>query len=353
MPSDSPTARLDIDLNALLANYRTLQKRAGSAEVAPVVKADAYGLGCSGVAPHLVRHGAKTFFVARLEEGIALRGILAGGPVIYVLDGLTDPVAFAVHDLRPVLNTPNQYQQWISGPVGIKAALHVDTGMNRLGIRAEEIAALPDRGAHDLTLVMSHLACADEAGHPMNAQQLTAFRAVSALFPGVPASLANSAGHFLGADYTFDLTRPGICLYGGGPFGQATPHIRAVATLSARVLQVRDVRAGETIGYGATFAAKSDMRIATLGVGYADGLMRSFARKGFAHVLHQQQPLTGRISMDLCGLDVTGLDVTINDWAEILGPRQNIDEVAAYSGTIAYELLTRIAARVPRHYLGS
>lgn len=353
MLSDSPTARLDIDLSALLANYRTLQKRAGSAEVAPVVKADAYGLGCAGVAPHLVKHGAKTFFVARLEEGIALRGILAGGPVIYVLDGLNDPVAFAIHDLRPVLNTAAQYQQWIAGPVGIKAALHVDTGMNRLGIRPDEVAALPDRGTHDLTLVMSHLACGDEAGHPMNIQQLTAFRGVAAQFPGIPASLANSAGHFLGADFCFDVTRPGICLYGGGPFGEATPHLRAVATLSARVLQVRDVRAGETIGYGATFAAKTDMRIATLGVGYADGLMRSFARKGFAHVVHERRPLAGRISMDLCGLDVTGLDVTTNDWVEVLGPRQNIDEVADLSGTIAYELLTRIAARVPRRYLAS
>jgi alanine racemase len=199
--------------------------------------------------------------------------------------------------------------------------------------------------------MVSHLACADEAGHPMNAQQLTAFRAIAAQFPGTAASLANSAGHFLGPDYIFDVTRPGICLYGGGPFGQATPHLRAVATLSARVLQVRDVRAGETIGYGATFAAKSDMRIATLGVGYADGLLRSFARKGFATVFHEQRPLTGRISMDLCSLDVTGLDVTTDDWVEVLGPKQNIDEVANLSGTIAYELLTRIAARVPRRYL--
>lgn len=351
MLSDFPTARLDIDLNALLANYRALQKRAGAAVVAPVVKADAYGLGCAGIAPFLVRNGAQTFFVARLEEGIALRKILAGGPVIYVLDGLSDSVAFAVHDLRPVINTPAQYQQWIAGPISIKAALHIDTGMNRLGIRPQDIVTLSDRGDHDLTLVMSHLACGDEAGHPMNSQQLMAFRTVAEHFPGVPKSLSNSAGAFLGPDYLFDLIRPGICLYGGGPFGQATPHIQSVATLSARVLQVRDIPAGETLGYGATFAAISDMRLATLGIGYADGLLRSFARKGFATVRHERRSLAGRISMDLCSLDVSALDVTTDDWAEIIGPRQNIDEVADASGTIAYELLTRIAPRVHRRYL--
>ncbi len=346
-----PTARLDIDLTALLRNYRALQARAGAAEVAPVLKADAYGLGCEGIAPFLVRNGAQTFFVARLDEGIALRRILAGGPVIYVLDGLGDPVAFSVHDLRPVLNTVEQYQLWISGPVGISAALHIDTGMNRLGIRADQIASLPDRGTHELSLVMSHLACGDDPGHPLNAQQLTAFRAVAARFPGVPASLSASSGHFLGPDYGFDLTRPGISLYGGGPFGQATPDITAVATLSARILQVRQVPTGETIGYGAGFIAKHDMQVATLGIGYADGLMRAYARRGWAYLRKERRHLTGRISMDLCSLDVTGLDVSTDDWVEILGQHQNIDEVAEASGTISYELLTRIASRVPRRYI--
>ncbi len=351
MSSAFPTARLDISLSALLDNYRTLQGLAKGAEVAPVVKADAYGLGCEGIAPFLVRNGAKTFFVARLDEGITLRRILAGGPVIYVLDGLTDPVAFAVHDLRPVLNTPEQYRLWLSGPVAQVAALHVDTGMNRLGLRSEDIANLPDRGRHQLALIMSHLACADEPSHPMNARQLAAFRAVAAKFPDIPASFSASSGHFLGDGFSFDLTRPGISLYGGGPFGQATPDIKAVATLSARILQVRDIKADETVGYGATFKAAHDMRLATLGIGYADGLLRSFARKGSAYVRKERRPLTGRISMDLSSLDVTGLDVSPDDWVEIIGPHQNIDEIAEAAGTISYELLTRIAARVPRRYI--
>ena len=346
-----PTARLDISLTGLLDNYRTLQGLAKGAEVAPVVKADAYGLGCEGIAPFLVRNGAKTFFVARLDEGIALRKILAGGPVIYVLDGLTDPVAFAVHDLRPVLNTPEQFRLWLSGAVGQVAALHVDTGMNRLGIRPEQIASLPDRGRHDLSLIMSHLACGDEPGHPMNQHQLAAFRTVIAQFPGVPASLSASSGHFLGGDFGFDLTRPGIALYGGGPFGQATPDIKCVVGLHARVLQVRDLKVNETVGYGATFKAPHEMRIATLGIGYADGLMRSFARRGSAWIHHERRPLTGRISMDLSSLDVTGLHLADDEWAELIGSHQNIDEIAESAGTISYELLTRIAARVPRRYI--
>ncbi len=341
----SSAARLDIDLSALLHNFRTLQARSGPAEIAPVVKADAYGLGAAVIAPHLARHGARTFFVARLTEGVALRPLVPGA-VIYVLDGLTEPGTFAGYDLRPVLSTVEQYALWLSGPDTIQAALHIDTGMNRLGLRPEDATALPAASHHRLSLVMSHLACGDEPENPMNPAQLARFIAAADAFPGVPRSLANSSGAFLGDGYAFDLVRPGICLYGGGPFGTAIPEIRPVAHMTAPVLQVRHVPAGETIGYGAGFTAPHDLQIATLGIGYADGLLRSFAARGFATIAGQRRPLTGRISMDLCSLDVTGLDVTVGDRAEILGGQQTLDEVAAACGTIGYEVLTRLSSRL-------
>jgi len=344
MSSSSHTARLDVDLSALFDNYRTLQSLARGGEIAPVVKADAYGLGMGRIAPWLAKHSARTFFVARLDEGIALRRHLPD-IIIYVLDGLTNDAAlYVAHDLRPVLNSLDQVHAWNGGPAG----LHVDTGMNRLGLRPGEVAVLPSGFTPDL--LISHLACADEAKNAMNARQLAAFAGVAERFPGVPKSFANSAGAFLGRDYHFDVLRPGISLYGGGPFGTAHPAIRAVAHVRARVLQVRDLKAGETVGYGATFTALRDMRLATVGIGYADGLLRSFAANGFAMIRGERRPLTGRISMDAFSMDVTGLDVTTDDWVEILGAHQNLDEVAAVSGTIGYEWLTRLGARLPRHY---
>jgi alanine racemase len=351
-PSDATaTARLDIDLAALLHNYRTLQARAGSAEVAPVVKADGYGLGAAAIAQHLTGNGAATFFVARLSEGVSLRKALGAGPVIYVLDGLSDPTIFSANNLRPVISSAEQYQRWISSPDTLAAALHIDTGMNRLGVRVSDLDALPAHGRRPLTLVMSHLICGDEPNSPLNPQQLTLFREASARFGNIPRSLANSGGHFLGPDYAFDVTRPGICLYGGGPFGKTIPDIRQVATLKAQIIQIRRIEGGETVGYGASFKARKDMWIATLGIGYADGLMRSFGAYGFASVNGERRTLTGRISMDLCCLDVTDLDVAVGDWVEILGPSQPVDEVAHASSTISYEILTRIAARVERHYI--
>jgi len=347
MTRDCPTARIDIDLDALAHNFRALQARQPGSEVAPVVKADAYGLGVAGIVPHLMRQGARTFFVARRDEGVRLRRIVGPGPVIYVLDGLDDPAVFREHDLRPVLNATHQVRLWLQ-TTDIKAAFHVDTGMNRLGVRPDELDGLP--GTLPLSLVVSHLACGDEADHPMNPAQRAAFRAVADRFPNVPLSLANSAGAFLGPDYGFDVVRPGISLYGGGPFGTPHPQIRPVARLSARVLQVRELKAGETVGYGATFKAMRDMRLATVGLGYADGLLRGFAANGRAVVREELRPLTGRVSMDAFSMDISGLDVTVDDWVEIFGARQAVDDVAAASGTVAYEWLTRIGPRVERHY---
>jgi alanine racemase len=347
--SAHPTARLEIDLNALAANYRALQARQPAAEIAPVVKADAYGLGAVPVARHLVRHGANTFFVARRDEGVRLRAALGAGPVVYVLDGLDDPAVFSVHDLRPVLNTPAQVALWIEAPQ-LEAALHIDTGMNRLGIRPDELGSLPPLPS--LSLVMSHLACADEADHPMNPAQLAAFRAAVHALPAAPLSMANSAGAFLGPDYGFDIVRPGISLYGGGPFGGPHPSIQPVARLLGRVLQVRDLKRGESVGYGATFTAPRDMRLATIGLGYADGVLRHFGARGSVVVGGEKRPLTGRVSMDAFSVDISGLDVKVDDWVELFGAHQAIDEVAAASGTVAYEWLTRIGARVARHYIG-
>jgi alanine racemase len=347
--SAHPTARLDIDLNALAANYRALQARQPRAEIAPVVKADAYGLGADRVAPHLMRAGARTFFVARRDEGVRLRAVVGDGPLIYVLDGLDDPAEFMAHDLSPVLNTVEQVKLWRQVPA-LTAALHIDTGMNRLGVRPDELADLPRTPA--FSLVMSHLACADVQGHAMNAAQLAAFRAAAAGFADAPLSLANSAGAFLGADYGFDVVRPGISLYGGGPFGVPHPEIRPVAHLHGRVLQVRDLKAGETVGYGATFTAPRGLRLATVGLGYADGLLRHFGANGTAVVAGEKRPLIGRVSMDAFSLDISGLDVKPDDWVELFGAHQAIDEVAAASGTVAYEWLTRIGARVSRNALG-
>jgi alanine racemase len=346
---DHPTARLDIDLSALAANFRALQARQPGVEIAPVVKADAYGLGAARVAAHLVTQGARTFFVARRDEGVRLRAALGAGPVIYVLDGLDDVAVFTTNDLRPVLNTPAQVGLWTQTP-DLKAALHIDTGMNRLGVRPDELGALPVTPR--FSLVMSHLACADEPTHPLNAAQLSAFRAAAQTLPGAPLSLANSAGSFLGADYGFDLVRPGISLYGGGPFGVPHPDLLPVAHLHARVLQVRDLKAGESVGYGATFTAPGDMRLATVGLGYADGLLRHFGARGFAVIQTQKRPLAGRVSMDAFSMDISGMDVSVDDWVELFGAQQPIDDVATLSGTVAYEWLTRIGPRVARHYIG-
>ncbi len=343
-----PTARLDINLSALAANFRTLRARQPGAEIAPVVKADAYGLGAERIAPHLVAQGARTFFVARRDEGVRLRAALGGGPVVYVLDGLDDPAVFAAHDLRPVLNSPAQVGLWAQTPE-LKAALHIDTGMNRLGVRPDALGGLPQTPA--ISLVMSHLACADEPAHPLNAAQLAAFRAAAATLPAAPLSLANSAGAFLGPDYGFDIVRPGISLYGSGPFGVPHPDIQPVAHLFGRVLQVRDLNAGESVGYGATFTAPRDMRLATVGIGYADGLLRHFGARGFAVVQGEKRPLTGRVSMDAFSMNISDLDISVENWVEIFGEHQAIDDVAAASGTVAYEWLTRIGSRVERRYL--
>ncbi len=345
MPSP---ATLTVDLNALAANFHTLQAVCG-APVHPVVKADSYGLGAAACATRLMAEGARTFFVARASEGVSLRQALGHAAIIYVLDGCAAGRAGKLRsaDLRPVINTATQLTEWRQAGGGA-CGLQIDTGMNRLGFPAGDA---PD-SFEGLELVLSHLACADDPAEPMNARQRDAFRIAAARYPGALKSFANSGGVFLGPDYAFDAVRPGICLYGGGPEGRPDSRIRPVATLRAEVLQVRDVPAGETVGYSRGFHAVRPTRIATCAAGYADGVLRSYSPRGQVFVGGALRPIVGRISMDVCAVDVTGLDVAIGDRVELFGPNRLLDDAAAAAGTISYELLTSITPRALRVYVG-
>jgi len=361
MPLASPS-RLIVDLDALAANHALLRNEARGAEVAPVVKADGYGLGAAEVARRLWAEGARTFFTARIAGGEALRRELGSDrpAVIYVLDGCPDGAAprLEAASLTPVLNSVAQVEAWraqASGGARLKAAIHIDTGMNRLGLRVEEAEALalsPDRLAGiEVSLVMSHLACGPDPAHPMNSVQRDRFREARRLFPDAPASLAASSGTFLGEDYLFDLVRPGVTLYGGGPRERPDPRVKAVATLEADVLQIRTVPPGESVGYGATWTAERPTRVAILAAGYADGVLRANSSpNGQASVGGERRPVLGRVSMDLIAVDVTDVAAALGDPVQLFGPELPVDEAAAAAGTLAYELLTRVGSRVPRAY---
>ncbi len=358
-------ARYTIDLDALAANLATARREAGAAEVAPVVKADAYGLGLTPVARRLWAEGARRFFTARLSEGVALRGALgpARPAAIHVLDGCTDGAAahLVAHDLTPVLNSVPQVREWsaYARTLGrtLAGVLHVDTGLNRLGLRPEEARALAHAsdGLHgvELELVMSHLACADPGVAPMDIAQAERFEAVAALFPQAATSFGASAGLFLGERFRGQVVRPGISLYGGGPFQTPDPRIRPVATLDAPIVQVRAVAPGESVGYGATYRAEQALRVAVLALGYADGVLRASERPRYAWFAGAKRAFLGRISMDLIALDVTGCEAYPGARVELFGPNLPVDEAAADAGTIAFELLSNVAARVQRVYLGA
>jgi alanine racemase len=356
--------RLVIDLDALASNHAVIAALAGGAETAPVVKADGYGLGAAPVAKRLWAEGARGFFVARLEEGETLRAAL--GPSrparIHVLDGAPPGTAARLAEARliPVLNSPAQIEGFAAyaRPRGsLPCAVQVDTGMHRLGLRPEELEALiasTDRlTGLRIDLLLSHLACADQEEHRMNARQAGRFRQARAMLPGVPASLANSAGVFLGPDFHHDLVRPGIALYGGGPFGRPHPQLKTVATLTAPILQVRAVAEGETVGYGAAFTADRPCRVAVVAAGYADGVLRATAGKGRAWFAGDFRQVLGRVSMDLLAIDVTGCeDAGPGAMVELLGPHVLVDDAAEAAGTVSYEVLTRLGHRAERVYLG-
>lgn len=342
-------ALLSIDLDAVARNWRALAARSGNAVTGAVVKADGYGLGAERVAPALAAAGARQFFVAEASEGGAIRRALGPGPEIYVFAGhmAGDAAVIAGAGLIPLLNSPDQVARHRAALPGHAFGLQFDTGMNRLGIEAADWRTLSAEVlAAGPRLLISHLACADEPGHAMNAQQLAAFRRMTD-GTGVKRSFAATGGILLGPDYHFDLTRPGIGLYGGDPFTEAAPVVR----LSLPVIQVRAVAAGGTVGYGNAWTATRPSRIATLGAGYADGLLRALTGRVRVWAGDTACPVVGRVSMDSMGVDVTDL-AEVPERLDILGPQQGVDALAAMAGTIGYEILTALGRRYARTYAG-
>ncbi len=371
-PAADPTMAgglLTIDLAAIEANWRMLSSRTVPIECAAVVKADAYGCGLEAVTARLAKAGCKTFFVADIAEGRRARAI-ARDATIYVLNGLVpnSTQAFADAQLRPVINGPAELAEWDAFVAAANwrggAALQVDTGMNRLGLSPDEAVAVASRVQvenHGFTLLMSHLACADTPSHSMNERQIRMFRELRILFRGVSSSLANSSGIFLGGGTAHcDLVRPGMALFGCNPTpGQSNP-MRPVVELKGRILQVRETKRGDTVGYGASFTAQRASRIAIIAVGYADGFLRSAAgdrNKPAAQVIvaGKRCPLAGRVSMDLISVDVTDVPdgrARRGDLATLIGGDLGIDELATALGTIGYEVLTRLGQRFHRVYKG-
>jgi alanine racemase len=339
--------RLRLDTAALVHNWRTLDAMSGRAACGAAVKADGYGLGATGVAEQLARAGCRDFFVATWAETEAL-GSLPFGAGLSVLHGLReeDLAAALASRARPVLNSPAMVARWKAAAPGRPCDVMVDTGMNRLGLTVEEACSGLLDGL-EIDLLLSHLACADEPDSPMNERQRARFVDLRGRVAAKRHSLANSAGACLGPAYGFDLIRPGIALYGGIPRPEARGHIVRVVRIEAQVLQVRDVPAGDTIGYGATFTTERPMRVAVLNLGYADGYLRAFAGNGAALVNGRRCPLAGRVSMDLIAVDLTGADAAEGDWLEI---DYALESAADRTGLSQYELLTGLGSRYQRRW---
>ncbi len=360
--ADRAGAVLEIDLRAVAANWRRLKRElAPDVRMAAVVKADAYGLGVARVGPILAKAGCKLFFVASLDEGIALRRVLPKASIA-ILDGVLarTEADFARARLIPVLNDLGQVARWRKAYPRRPAILHIDTGMERLGLSRAEVDRLTADPALlvrvNLTAIMSHLACADEPDHPKNPDQLGRFRAALARLPKVPASFASSSAIFLGPAYHFQIVRPGAALFGINPLPGKPNPMRATVALRARILQVRDVDAGETVGYGATHRMERPSRIATIAVGYADGWLRSASDRGSAAIAGRRVPVVGRISMDLLTLDVTGIEADRakpGGYVDLLDDTYGIDDAAEAAGTIGYEMLTLLGRRYARVYRGA
>src|SRR6195952_2280197 len=359
---------LPIDLDAIVANWRKLEKTAVPAECAAVIKADAYGCGIEPAATALARAGAQKLFVATLDEARAARAALPTA-AIYVLDGFFQNCgdAYAKIDAKPVIGDLNELAEWDvfcrrSGWAG-GAAIHIDTGMNRLGLTLAEANGIVPRinaGDHGITLVMSHLACAETLNHPLNAKQVATFREIASNYSGVPASLSNSSGIYLGAQFQFDMVRPGAALYGLNPTPEADNPMQPVVELKARIVQLRNVERGESVGYGGTWTARRPTKLAIVAAGYADGYFRAASandgtRGAEVIVAGKRCPVAGRISMDLLAIDVTDLpDKTARrgHMVTLIGEGITVDEPAHHFGTIGYELLTSLRNRYARIYKG-
>lgn len=361
MPAEAAGARLDIDLGAIVANWRLLCRMHKSGPVAGVVKADGYGLGAPAVASALHQAGCRHFFVALPDEAVAIRDRVPGA-MVAVLDGLLPGAEgdYIAGGMTPVLGSLDEVDRWRDAARragrALPALLHVDTGMARLGLDARALAVLAQDHARlagiDLRYVMTHLVASEEPENELNERQRHAFIAACAVLPPAPRSLANSSGIFLGAAWGSDLARPGAALYGINPTPGRPNPMRPVVRLSARVLAVRDVPAGATVGYNATWTASRPSRIATAAIGYADGWHRSLSGRGVACFDGRPLPLVGRVSMDLTTFDATEHPALRSGmWLELLGPHQTPDDVAVMAGTNGYEVLTSLAGRFNRTYI--
>ena len=361
MANGGSKAVLTVDLGAVAENFCRLQRAAPGSEIAAVVKADAYGLGAGAVARALRQAGCEKFFVAHGDEGLALRAVLADAE-IYVLHGLADDERAAVEaGLIPVLNHPGELHRLADQARRharrLPAALHVDSGMWRLGFGEADLRALDAAtlAALDLRLVMSHLACAEEPANPLNEEQRARFERRRVLLPPAPASLASSSAIFLGEAYHYQLCRTGVALYGVNPTPGRVNPMAPVVTLEAPVLQVFEVDADGAVGYGATYRVRPGARLATVPVGYADGYLRAAGGRATARIAGTPVPLAGRVSMDLLTLDVSALPpdaVRPGTMALLIGGPDGLDELAAAAGTIGYEVLTRLGTRFARRYIG-
>lgn len=358
---------LTIDLDAIVENHRYLHKTSKLRSAAVVLKANAYGLGADQVGPALARIGVRSFFVASLEEGLRLRRCLdevVPACSIYVLAGPLPGAEslYQEHQLMPVINSLGQLETWRrynkAREQVLPAALHVDTGMSRMGFPALEVQKLGEypnflEGTLPL-LIMSHMVAAEEPENPINRQQLAAFKTALGHLPKAPASLANSSGIFLGDDYHFDMVRCGAALFGINPTpGQANP-MKQVVQLKAKILQIRWIDAPQSVGYGATHKVSRPARIATLSAGYADGLLHSLSNRGKVWAAGREVPVVGRVSMDFLTIDITEIEpesIAPGDYVEIIGPNQDVDALAKDAGTIGYEILTALGDRYHRDYV--
>jgi alanine racemase len=356
MSVDAPlpsSPRLIVDLDAIQSNYALMAERSGSAKTAAAIKANAYGLGLEAIAPALADAGCTSFFCAHVSEAMSARNVLGHEAEIFVLNGVRfgEVALMRQKHLIPVLNTPDQIALWNEAAKGAPAALHFDTGLNRLGLHWQGFDMQSTRSLN-LTLLMSHLACAATPEHAKNALQRERFEEICKAFPDVRTSLASSAGILLGEDYHYDLTRPGIALYGGAPLDEEGPSLAPVVRIEAPVLQVSSLHKGQGIGYDATYVAKKDMVVATVAIGYADGLPLAASSNGFGRLGGHVVPLVGRISMDLSVFDVSHLETTPNpgDILSLLG--EDMETLAKASNTLSYALLTGLGPRFVREYKG-
>lgn len=369
-PSGYPTgpafapALLTIDLDALAWNWRFLADKAAPAKAAAVVKANGYGLGSTPVVTALSQAGCRLFFTAHLSEAIAVRAALPDPTIeVGVLNGLMagEEDAYPQHNLFPVLNDLSQVDRWAAycRAHGVRpAAVQVDSGMSRLGLptaEAEALAGDPSRmDGFDCRYLMSHMACADEPSHPLNVQQRDRFAALVSRIPHQFAMLSASSASFLGPEWRFDYIRPGVALYGGRPDAVGPNPLRQVIKLEGKIVQIQDVDAPQTVGYGAGHKVEGPGRIATIGVGYADGYLRSLSNKATAVLHGVTVPLVGRVSMDVTTFDISAVpDAKVGDMLELIGPSHTIDDLADQAGTIGYEILTSLGNRYARRFVGA